>query len=60
MDKEIEKLMSKLRRPLHISYISEQILKTDMNQTLDVLSELIEKNYVTKSAYGNGYYVKKS
>ena len=33
MDKTIKLLESKLRRPIHITYISEHILKKDMNET---------------------------
>jgi hypothetical protein len=60
MEQVIRLLLSKLRRPLHISYISENILKTDMNNTLDVLNDLSKKKLVVKSSYGNGYYVKAS
>jgi hypothetical protein len=33
MDKTIKLLQSKLRRPIHITYISEHILKKDITET---------------------------
>ena len=52
-----KKLLSKLREQLHISFISENILKTNLSDTLDILDELIDNNLVEH--LGNGYYILK-
>ena len=53
-------LLAKLRRPVHISYISRHLTKLPMQETLDLLNELIQDGFVEESKYGNGYYVVKS
>lgn len=52
-------LLAKLRRPVHISYISRHLTKLPMQETLDLLNELIQDGFVEESKYGNGYYVVK-
>ena len=46
----------KLRQPIHVSYIAEQILKKDTYQTMEIIGELIEQGEVIESKYGKGYY----
>ena len=55
----VESLLSKLERPLHISYISEYILKLPIELTETKINDLIEKGYIEESQYGKGYYVRK-
>ena len=49
MDKTIKLLESKLRRPIHITYISEHILKKDMNETRKLVTKLMEDGYMFES-----------
>lgn len=53
-------LLAKLRRPVHVSYISRHLVKLPMQETLSLLGELIDEDLVEKSKYGEGYYVLKS
>lgn len=56
---QTESLLSKLERPIHISYISEYILKLPMDMTQTKINDLIEKGFLEESQYGKGYYVRK-
>ena len=53
-------LLAKLRRPIHITYISKHLVKLPMIETLDLVNEMIEENLIEESKYGKGYYVLKS
>jgi hypothetical protein len=53
-------LISKLRRPVHISFISKHLTRTSMEETERIISELIEDGILEESKYGKGYYVVKS
>jgi len=53
-------LLSKLRLPVHISYISSYILRVSEEETLKILNELIEKGEVKESEISKGYYVVQS
>jgi hypothetical protein len=53
-------LLSKLRLPVHISYISDYILRVSEEETLKILNELIEKGEVIESDRFKGYYVIKN
>jgi hypothetical protein len=53
-------LLAKLRRPVHISYISKYLLKSSMFETEKVINEMIDENLFEESKYGKGYYVVKS
>jgi hypothetical protein len=58
MDQNQYKLLtSKLRLPVHISYISSYILRISEEETLKILNELIEKGEVKESEISKGYYV---
>jgi len=50
-------LLGKLRTQLHISFISENILKMPLSETLDILDELIETEQIDH--LGDGYYILK-
>ena len=53
-----EILLAKLEIPVHISYISEYILRIGLNQTKEKIESLIEDGLVKESEYGKGYYVR--
>ena len=53
----ITNLLSKLRQPLHIKYIWENILKTGVEDCVDILLELKEKGIIEEN--NNYYYIKK-
>jgi hypothetical protein len=58
MDKrQIKSLMDKLRQPIHISYISNYILKKDMDETKQQLDILISEGYIKESNLSEGFYV---
>jgi len=60
MEKTLKLLESKLRRPIHITYISEQILKKDMVETKKLLTKLMEDGYVFESETAKDYFYIKS
>jgi hypothetical protein len=51
-------LLAKLRSPLHISFISENITKLTLFQTKEILNEMIEDELIVEKE--SGYYVQKS
>ena len=53
-------LISKLRRPVHIRFISKHLTRTSMEETEKMLKELMDEGIVEESKYGKGYYVVKS
>ena len=58
MDKnQIKELGDKLRRPIHISYISKYILKRSVEETKEQLDILISEGYIKESNLADGYYV---
>ncbi len=50
-------LLAKLRRPIHVSYISKHLVKLPMDETMNILNEMIVDNLIEESVYGKGYYV---
>ena len=56
MDKTLKLLQSKLRRPIHITYISEHILRKDMDETKKLLTKLMEDGYVFESKTEKDYF----
>jgi hypothetical protein len=54
------KLLDKLRRPVHITFISNHILKLSMEETEKFINEMIDEGLIEESKYGKGYYVVKS
>ena len=52
-----EVLLSKLRQPLHITYICEHILKTNTENCRSKINSLIEDGLVKESEYGKDYFV---
>jgi len=59
-DKVTKTLMSKLRQPIHIDYISKYILKISEEDTRITLNKLIEENIIEESTYAKDYYVIKT
>lgn len=56
MEKEIKLLESKLRLPIHINYISEHILKKDLDETRKILNILISEGRIVESEVSKDYY----
>lgn len=48
--------LNKLRQPIHISYISKYILKTDMEETKNILQKYIDEGIIEESKIPEGYY----
>jgi len=60
MDDKTKKLLNtKLRQPVHISYISKYILKITEKETKEILDELINKGVIEESTLAPDYYVNK-
>ena len=50
MDNKTKKLLnSKLRQPVHISYISKYILKMTEKETKEILDKLIDEGVIEES-----------
>jgi hypothetical protein len=61
MDDKTKKLFNtKLRQPVHISYISKYILKMTEKETKEVLDKLIDEGVIEESPLSQNYYVNKS
>jgi phosphoribosyl-ATP pyrophosphohydrolase len=57
MDDKTKKLLNtKLRQPVHISYISKYILKLTEKETKEILDKLIEEGVIEESSLASGYY----
>ena len=55
-----KKLLDKLRRPVHITFISQNIIKSNMGDTTKLINEMVDEELIEESKYGKGYYVLKS
>ena len=51
-------LLSKLRQPIHVSYICENILKTNVDDCKEKITKLEKDGLIKMSEYGKDYYVK--
>ena len=61
MDDKSKKLLnSKLRQPVHITYISKYILKLTEKETKKILDILIDEGTIEESPLSQNYYVNKS
>jgi phosphoribosyl-ATP pyrophosphohydrolase len=57
MDDKTKKLLNtKLRQPVHISYISKYILKMTEKETKEILNKLIEEGVIEESPLAPDYY----
>lgn len=60
MDIKVKKLLNtKLRQPVHISYISKYILKMTEKETKKILDEMIGEDLIEESPMASNYYVNK-
>ena len=55
----LHRLNGKLRRPVHISYISNYILKLSVDETRSFLDKLINLGIIEESKYAKDYFVLK-
>jgi len=53
-------LLAKLRRPIHVSFISKHLVRLPMSETMDIINEMVIEDLIEESKYGKGYYVVKS
>jgi hypothetical protein len=58
--KQYKLLISKLRLPVHISYISNYILRVSEEETQKILDQLIVEGEIEESQISKGYYVVKN
>ena len=58
-DKLIKMLSGKLRQPIHIDYISRYIIQKPIEETVDIINQLVIQGIVEESKYGKDYYVTK-
>jgi hypothetical protein len=58
-DKLVKMLSGKLRQPIHIDYISKYIVKKPIEETIQIIDELVSQNILEESKYGKDYYVTK-
>jgi hypothetical protein len=49
-------LFSKLRQPVHISYIAKYILKVEEKEALQIIDNYIETGEIIESPLSKGYY----
>lgn len=56
MENELKLLQSKLRRPIHITYISEHILKKDLNETRKIINSLVSDGFIVESKSAKDYF----
>jgi len=49
-------LFSKLRQPVHISYIAKYILKVEEKEALEILDAYIKDGKIIESPLSKGYY----
>jgi hypothetical protein len=56
MENELKLLQSKLRRPIHITYISEHILKKDLDETRKIINSLVSDGFIVESESAKDYF----
>ena len=56
----LKMILSKLSRPVHISYIARYIVRNEMDVTEKILQHLIKESLIEESKLGNQYYVIKN
>ena len=59
-NQEREKLLAKLRQPIHIGYISQYLLNLPMEETQKEIDNLISDGVIEESKYAKEYYVIKN
>lgn len=53
------KLLLKLRQPIHISYISDYIFKKSLTETKEILKTMIDNNFIEELSDSKDYYILK-
>ena len=48
--------LSKLRQPVHITYIQNNLLKTSKEQTREIIDKYVEEGILEESKYAKDYY----
>lgn len=51
-----DKQLSKLRQPVHITYIQNNLLKTSKEQTREIIEKYVEEGILEESKYAKDYY----
>lgn len=60
MEKTIrEKLLAKMRQPIHISYLAKYVVNDTIYNTQEIIFELMAEGLVEESSYAKKYYVLK-
>lgn len=59
-EKTTKELMSKLRLPIHINFISEYILKKTIEESREILVNLVNEGILEESKISKDYYVIKN
>lgn len=52
-----EFVLKNLKRPTHITYIKDRIIKKDMESTMMIIEQLCESNLIEESSLAKNYYV---
>ena len=52
-------LSGKLRQPIHIDYISRYIIQKPIEETVDIINQLVIQGIIEESKYAKDYYVTK-
>lgn len=55
-----DKQLNKFRRPIHISYVKNNILKLNQEQTEEIINKFVDDGILEESKYGKGYFVLKN
>ena len=50
-------LLAKLRRPVHVTFISKHLLRMPMDETMKIINDMIKDGLIEESKYVKGYYV---
>lgn len=54
----LKMILSKLSRPVHISYIARYIVKNEIDITRKIMDHLVELKLIEESQLGKEYYVR--
>lgn len=54
----LKMILSKLSRPVHISYIARYIVKNEIDVTRKIMDHLVELKLIEESRLGKEYYVR--
>lgn len=56
----MKNIEGKLRRPVHIDYIANYIVKLPIEKTHELLNQLVSVGVIEESGYAKDYYVLKN